>query len=321
MEHYHQLRALLAAAGRGPKPEAALPKGPYTAGSAATTSQPYMTFKDMADREIVLQKKPERIVILANETLSLFYQLGGRAVGRASSPGIPVSDAEKEAVDVGQITNVSLEKIVSLKPDLVIGQYYFNPELKDTLASAQIPFAPLKITSYEDVMRIGRLYGQILGKETEAEKALKETDARVQAVVGRAPDHPVTFAQVTIMPMGVYITKDGSTTTDIARRLKLKNAAEGMASGEWPDYAPYSLEKLVEADPDYLFIAVHGSEEFGRKKLKEDLESNPAWASIRAVKENRLVFLPSEFEKTPNLGIDSWFAYIAKLVYPDIYGR
>jgi iron complex transport system substrate-binding protein len=295
------------------------PTGADIAGKTTSPSQPYLTFKDMADQEIILPKKPERIVILAAETLDLFYQLGGKAVGRASATGTPILDVEKEAQEVGQVDNISLEKIISLKPDLVIGQYYFNANLKDAFSSSNIPFALMKITSYEDVQQIGKLYGQIIGKESEAEKALKETDARIQSIISRLPDRSPTFAQVTIMPMGVYIQKNGSTTVDIASRLKLKNVAEGMASGEWPDYVPYSLEKLIEADPDYLFMIVHGAEEYEKKKLNDDMKSNPAWASLRAVKENRLFFLPSDFEKTPGLNLDSWFEYIAKLAYPGVY--
>ncbi|WP_248925203.1 ABC transporter substrate-binding protein [Paenibacillus hamazuiensis] len=314
--------ALLAAlTGCSPSAEqpAAVKEEPKAA--VAAVEKPFFTFKDMAGSDVVLPKKPERIVVLATETLDLFYQLGGKAVGRASAPGTPVSEEQRKAQDVGQVNNVSIEKIAALNPDLVIGQYYFNAGLKETFAASGVPFALLKITSYEDVQQVGKLYGQILGKPAEAEQALKEADARVQAVTGKAPDRKTTFAQVTIMPMGIYIQKDGSTISDIARRLKLSNAAEGMISGEWPDYVPYSLEKLIQSDPDYLFMVVHGTEEYGKKKLKDNMESNPAWASLRAVKENRLYFLPDGFEKTPGLHLDEAFEYMAKLVYPDVYGK
>ncbi|MBB6674012.1 ABC transporter substrate-binding protein [Cohnella nanjingensis] len=64
-----------------------------------------------------------------------------------------------------------------------------------------------------------------------------------------------------------------------------------------------------KADPDYLFMIVHGTEEYGKQKLKEDLESNPAWSSLRAVKEKRMVFLPSDFVNSPGLKIDQTFEY------------
>ncbi|OUQ87029.1 hypothetical protein B5G50_17550 [Brevibacillus brevis] len=68
-------------------------------------------------------------------------------------------------------------------------------------------------------------------------------------------------------------------------------------------------------------MVVYGTEEYGRQKLKDDLESNPAWASFRAVKEKRMVFLPSDFVNSPGLKIDQTFEYLAKLVYPDAYEK
>ncbi|WP_134686389.1 ABC transporter substrate-binding protein [Brevibacillus migulae] len=287
----------------------------------STTSSSFLAFTDSTGQEIVLPQKPERIVFLAPEMLGLFYQLGGKAVGIATTPGIPVPDGAKAAENVGQIVNVSMEKITSLKPDLVIGQEFFHADLRKAFAANQIPFALLKMQSYEDFQQTGRLFGQIIGKPTVAEQALKDTDSRVQAIISRLPHTSPTYAGMTIMPMGVYIQKKDSMTVDIAQRLKLHNVADEMASGDMPGYVPYSLEKLIEADPDFLFIVVHGTEEFGKQKLAEDMAKNPAWSSLRAVKEKRMHFLPSAFEKTLGLEIDQAFAHMAKLAYPEVYGN
>ncbi|WP_199618201.1 ABC transporter substrate-binding protein [Paenibacillus alkalitolerans] len=284
-------------------------------------SSPYLVFTDDSGQEVILPNKPERIVILAPEALNLFYQLGGSVVGFASTPGAPIPEEAKAALDVGHVDNVSMELITSLKPDLVIGQYFFNAGLEDSFVSSGVPFALVKIISYEDLQHAGKLFGQIIGNESQTETALKEMDERIQSIVGKLPEDGPAFAQVTIMPMGVYIQKDGSMTTDIARRLKLKNAAAGMTGGELPDYVPFSLEKLIIADPEYMFMMVHGTEELGRKKLKEDMESNPAWSSLRAVMDDKLHFLPSTIENAPGLHIDADFKNVAKIAYPGVFGK
>ncbi|GAA3400680.1 ABC transporter substrate-binding protein [Paenibacillus hodogayensis] len=295
-----------------------------TPGSPETSSssqQPYLTFKDQAGQNVILNKKPERVVILNTEALELFYQLGGQAVGRAKAPGTPVPEAAKGAEDVGQINQVSLEKITSLKPDLVIGQPLFHANLKDVLGMNQIPLALVNVSSYEDIQKTGKLFGQIIGKEAETEAVLKETENRIQTIINKVPNQSPKFAVITIMPMGISIQKSGGLALDIANKLKLNNVADGMQSGQLPSSVPYSIEKLIEADPEYLFMIVHGTEEYGRQKLKDDLESNPAWASLRAVKEKRMVFLPSDFVNSPGLKVDQTFEYVAKLVYPDAYGK
>ncbi|WP_282942887.1 ABC transporter substrate-binding protein [Paenibacillus sp. RC67] len=290
-------------------------------GATSSKQQPYLTFKDDAGQDVILNRKPERVVILNTEALDLFYQLGGKAVGRASAPGTPVPDAAKEAEDVGQINQVSLEKITSLKPDLVIGQSFFHAKLKDVLAVSQIPLALMKVESYDDIQKMGKLFGTIIGNEPETERALKQTDDRIQSIISKVPNQSPKFAMITIMSMGISIQKSNNLALDIASKLKMKNVAEGMPSGQTPSSVPYSIEKLIVADPDYLFMIVHGTEEYGRQKLKDDLENNPAWASLRAVKDKKMIFLPSDFVNSPGLKIDQTFEYLPKQVYPNAYGK
>ncbi|MFD0589712.1 ABC transporter substrate-binding protein [Paenibacillus sp. GCM10027627] len=285
----------------------------------ASESKPYLTFKDHTDQQVVLEKKPEKLVILNTEVVELLYQLGGTAAGIATAPGTPVPEAAKGAKQVGLINEVSIERIVSLKPDLVIGQSFFHAGLRETLASNGIPLALTKLDSYDSIQETGKLLGQIIGKESETEKMLKETDEKVQTIVNKAPDRSYKYAMISMMSMGISLEKSGNIALDIAGRLKISNVAESMESGPKPDAVPYSLEKLVEADPDYLFLLVYGTEELGKQMLEKDLASNPAWSSLQAVKENNVFFLTSEFVNTSGLEIDKTFEHFGKLVYPDVF--
>ncbi|WP_370872450.1 ABC transporter substrate-binding protein [Paenibacillus zeirhizosphaerae] len=60
------------------------------------------------------------MVVLNTEALALFYQLGGEPVGLATAPGTALPEGAESAENVGEIQAVSLEKIIALKPDLVI---------------------------------------------------------------------------------------------------------------------------------------------------------------------------------------------------------
>ncbi|SDT54114.1 iron complex transport system substrate-binding protein [Paenibacillaceae bacterium GAS479] len=279
----------------------------------------FLTFKDAANQEVILAKKPERIVVLNTEALALFYQLGGKPVGLATAAGTTLPKGAETAENVGEIQAVSLEKIIALKPDLVIGQSFFHGELRKSLTASGIPLALTQIDTYDKIVETGKLFGQLLGKEQEASKALEETQQRIQSIVDKVPSETKSFAAITIMPMGISIQQSDTLTLDVTSRLKLKNVAADMPAGEWPGSVPYSLEALIKADPDFIFLEVHGTEEDGKKKLEEDMKSNPAWSSLRAVKEDRLSFLPSDFVNNPGLNIDQPFSYLAKLVYPDAY--
>ncbi|TXK85004.1 ABC transporter substrate-binding protein [Paenibacillus sp. N3.4] len=288
--------------------------------SDVLTAGDFLTFKDSTGQEMVLKEKPQHVVLLNTEIQELYYQVGGQASGVATAPGIPVPEAAKNTVKVGQINQVSMEKVMSLKPDLIIGQSVFHASLKDSFAAAKVPFALVDIKSYEDIKAAAEFFGKIAGKEAETQAAIALTEQKMQNIIRKLPQQNPKFAMITIMPMGISVQKNSTLSLDVAKRLKLINVAESMPAGKMPSAAPYSLEKLVELDPEYLFFIVHGTEEYGKEKLTSDLESNPAWRSLKAVKEKKIYFLPSElFVSNPGFNYDQSLSYLAKLVFPDTY--
>ncbi|MDK8181099.1 ABC transporter substrate-binding protein [Paenibacillus sp. UMB4589-SE434] len=303
--------------------ESPLSTGNLSADNPVSTTDKdlFMSFHDSTGQQVSLPHKPARIVILNTEVLELFYQLGGKTVGHTTAPGTSVPEQAQSSTDVGPINQVSIEKITSLEPDLVIGHPIFHTSLKEALTTTNTPLALIKMDSYEDILQTAKLLGHMLEKQQETELALQDTKQRIQAITNKLPNQSPKFALITIMSMGVSLQKSGSIALDIANQLKLTNVAAGMQAGAMPSAVPYSIEKLIEADPDYLFVIAYGTEEYGKAKLKEDLGNNPAWASLRAVKENKLFILPADFVNSPGLKIDQTLMRLAILIYPEIYGN
>ncbi|MDQ0418582.1 iron complex transport system substrate-binding protein [Croceifilum oryzae] len=297
-----------------------------TNGSPETAIHPknaFTQFKDGTGKEITLQKKPERMVVLNTEMQSLMFQIDAKnVVGISSAAGFPIPKGAESIQSVGQIQNVNVEKIVSLKPDLVIGNLFFHANLKETLAANRIPLALFSIKTVPDLTSAATLLGKITEKEKQTQEALEQTKLRMESMIAKLPNRKTKFATLTFMPNSVTVQKSGSISLDIAQMLKLENVASTLPSGLKGGAAPYSLEKLVELDPDVLFLIVHGTQELGDQMLKKNMESNPSWGTLRAVKEKRVFFLPSTlFVNSPGLQVDQSLEYMAKLVYPDVYGQ
>lgn len=73
--------------------------------------------------------------------------------------------------DIGQIDGGSVEKILSLKPDLIVtvgGDEKLNEQYRKIAPTLVIPYG-----TYHEVHEEMRAFGEILGKEREAEKWLK----------------------------------------------------------------------------------------------------------------------------------------------------
>ncbi|ANS74424.1 hypothetical protein AWM70_07390 [Paenibacillus yonginensis] len=296
-----------------------------TSQAAASSNQanaPFLSFKDTEGREVTLSSQPQRIVVLSPEILNMIYAIGGEVLGRADAADIELPSGAEKAESVGQVSEVSSEKILALQPDLVIGQPRFHKDLAQTFESSSIPFALMQVSSYDQIADTVELLGKITGKEAEAKEQLDQLQQRVDAIKAKLPDKQLTFANMNVTPASVSIQRSGTIGLDIAKTMNMTNVAEQLEPDKKsPTTVPYSLEKLVEQDPDYLFLIIHGSRATGEKKIKTDMESNPAWSSLKAVKEKHVVIVPSSlFLTNPGLKYDESMTYLAQYVYPDIFG-
>nr|WP_254847874.1 ABC transporter substrate-binding protein [Paenibacillus amylolyticus] len=142
-----------------------------------------------------------------------------------------------------------------------MSQTLFHNDLSDTFADAGIPFAILTVKSFEDICSNAKLFGQIIGKEQEAEIAITDMDAKLDALTTDLSANKPSYAIITLMMNTASMQKSSSIALDIAETLHMKNIAENLPSGKMPSSVPFSMEKLVELNPEYLFIVVHGTDE------------------------------------------------------------
>ena len=81
----------------------------------------------------------------------------------------------------------------------------------------------------------------------------------------------------------------------------------------------YSLESLVKADPDFIFLLPMGdSDEAAQKALKDQTTANPAWKELSAVKKGRVITLdPKLFLYKPNNNWDDAYEELYEALYED----
>ena len=79
-----------------------------------------------------------------------------------------------------------------------------------------------------------------------------------------------------------------------------------------------SLEAILAADPDYIFVVLQGSDDTdARETLEKTLLSNPAWGSLRAVREGRFHTLEhSLYNLKPNARWGEAYEKLADILYP-----
>ena len=76
----------------------------------------------------------------------------------------------------------------------------------------------------------------------------------------------------------------------------------------------------MKSDPELIFITSMGTDAAIENRLRSDVQSNPAWNSLQAVRENKIIFLPEQlFLINPGLQYPKAVEYMAKTVYPEVF--
>lgn len=291
--------------------------------SAAKPAGTYLQMTDDAGRVVTLAKKPQRIVVLSTSFLDVLYGVGGKAVGRPSSKTPLAFPAAQEASEVGFIYNINNEQVIALQPDLVIGFEGINDKIVPILESSNIPVMMLKMKTYDDILAKVKLFGEIAGTQEQAQSLITTMQTKVNGVTAKLPAQNKKVVILHATAKTVTVELENSITGNIASILKLKNIAAGSQpiAGD-SDITPYSLEKLVEGDPDTILVVTMGNMDEIEKRMKADLASNPAWSELRAVKTGQIFFLPVElFQLNPGIRYHEAVEYLAKVMYPEVYGN
>ena len=83
-----------------------------------------------------------------------------------------------------------------------------------------------------------------------------------------------------------------------------------------------SLEQIINDDPEFIFVSFMGSEDAAKEYLQDNFEKSPSFASLSAVKNSNYILLPKDlFHYKPNNRWDESYEYLAKILYPEVFGQ
>lgn len=239
---------------------------------------------------LCLPVEPKRIVSLVPTfSLGMPLELGMPVVG---APLVGMSDkalkdkAIAEGVtDLGSVMEPSVEKIVALKPDLIIGSDLLGQEVYQRLSKIA-PTAFITAKNWKDHYRT---IAEIGGREEAMSSLFAEYEQRVAAVRKRVPqDIKVSVVRITPSEFQVYLDKPNTWAPfDVLREAGVKRPAfETSASNE--PMKRLDFEGLAALDGDILLYIVGGMNDSATSGRHEAVIANPLWQMLPAVKAKRV---------------------------------
>ncbi len=280
-----------------------------------------VTFIDYAGDTVSVTKNPQRVIGLVNSFVELWYLSGGEIIGRIDS----TTNLPEEAVDaeiVGTMTELNVEKIIELQPDLVILRTSKQQDIVNILKENNIEYISTEYDSFEDYLKLVKIFSELNGKPElydtlglEVKKNIDEIIAKVPE--GAEPTALLMFATTSSVKAYLSNTANGQ----MLEQLGVKNIGEGFgeaASGATS--LEFSMEKLLEIDPDFIFVQSMGNIDKVKEYMTAQIESNPAWSSLSAVKNEKYIFLDTSlFHYKPNDEYARAYEELAKILYPELF--
>ena len=235
--------------------------------------------------EIEIPDKPMRIVtdFYGGELLSVGANVVGVEPTAFNHPFI--QDQLKDAQEIGQPVNV--EKVLALKPDLIVVMYDDNYEqLSEIAPTVYIPYGTA--SSIEETVQ---LFADLTGNQTEADEFLRKFADKAKA--GREKlagviDEDDTFGIYELTDKGdLWIFGDhaGRGGQALYNALQLKMPHKNDNSEQT---LQLSMEVLPEYAADYMFLTTYDPENKG-EALKE-LKGSSIWQGLDAMKNNRIFY-------------------------------
>lgn len=257
-----------------------------TSKTSQAETQQTRQITDALGRSVTIPAQPQRVVVLSELDLDGTIALGIQPIGSSYVRGqsnFPdyLKDQTQNITSVGSFGQPSMEQILSLQPDLIIAGSMIDQQLINQLqqiAPTAVSFA--RGESWKDsFIKIG----EILNKQEETKKALKDYDEYAQQAREKLnAQQGNTVSVVRWTANGPVTMLNDSFASLVLKDLGLTRPTYQQEPGA-SHTPPISRERFDQIDADWLIIGSHLSSQ----KQLDQIKDLPEFKRLNAVKNNQ----------------------------------
>ncbi len=255
-----------------------------------------VTFTDDLGRSVTVDN-PQRVAPLLGSFAQVWMLAGGTVHATAEDAWDDLHlDLPESAINLGHTKKLSLELLLEAEPDFILASVNTiqQVEWKETLEATGIPVAYFDISDFDDYLRLLSVCTEITGRKELYETNGMAVQTQIEAVLLQSKtrlenEEPPTVLSMVASASNVYVkNSQGNVLGEMLRKLGCINIADSDSLL----LENLSLEHILQADPDYIFIVQRGDDEAGmRQYVRQIMSENPAWGQLSAVQNNRIYFM------------------------------
>lgn len=258
------------------------------AGAAQTgvrrDERPLRTVVDETGRTIHVSVEIKRVISLAPNLTEIVYALGAedRLVAVTNQCDYPAPARSKPRV--GDVLNPNIERIIELRPDVVLGTTSGNRrETVEVLERAGIPLYGVNAHSVDDIFTSLRDVAALLGIPEAGEALAARLQARLQTLTSHLQEAKAPRILFVLWLEPLLTVGSDTFLNDVIRRAGAQSVTADL-SQDWPRL---SLEYVIESDPDYLVLP----RAYSLEDRLAQLSRQPPWEEVRAVRQDHIIWL------------------------------
>jgi ABC-type Fe3+-hydroxamate transport system substrate-binding protein len=262
------------------------------------------TVTDELGRTVVVPDHPHRLICLIPSVVDDVYALG------AGSDIVAVSDftkypaAARAKPSIGLPMSPSLETILSLHPDLVLGSGD-RIQIVDQLQHYSIPVFMVNPHGIAGIYKSLQSLGMVLNRESSASDLIARLHARERAVRERVQGKPVVRVFMPIWYDPVITIGKHAFITELIEAAGGKSVTDDI-SEEWPQV---SIEAIIARAPDAILLVK------GSKMSLKDLSTRPGWSSLTAIRAGHIDYVDNKIDFPSPVAFDA-MEELAKQFHP-----
>jgi len=268
-------------------------------------------FYDALNRRVALSSPPRRIVSLAPNITEILYYLGlGHRVAGVTRFSYYPPEAKKKP-KVGSYIRVNVERILELKPDLVLGTMDGNSsQTIHLLERAGIPVYVVNPRSVRETIATIARIADVAGMKARGDRLAGLLTRRLEKIVGETAglERPKVFLQINIRP--IMTVNRNTIHNDVIRLAGGVNPAADLPV----TYPRINREEVLAWKPDVIIIS--SMERGGR--FERAREEWLKWLSIPAVRNSKVYLVDSDLIDRPSPRIIRGLEIMAGLIHPEI---
>jgi iron complex transport system substrate-binding protein len=273
---------------------------------------------DSEGRAVALSAPAARIVSLSPAATETLFAMGAgsRVVADTTYCDYPAAALALPKIGGFSADTISVEKIISLRPDLVVGSGAMHRSVEEALVHLGIPVFTYDPPDFEGIARtmksLGVLTDSAKGAQTTADSMLAAI-AKVRAALADVPaaSRPAVFWEIYDEPLMTC----GAPTFQHA----IVEAAGGRdifsdIARPWP---VVGAEDVIKRAPAWIL----GADDHGDKMAVAQITSRPGWSSIPAVRDGHVALLAADLVSRPTPRVAEGVLAVARILFPERFPK